>query len=216
MKEKTLYSPIAKMYGDAHKLMLFNRGVKSALKKAQINCPANGKILDMGCGDGVVGLNLLERFKRAKLFSTDIEENFLHQVLNNAKNNKVKNQVSVGFLDVSSPNKAKTLKGKLIYLKPKSFDIISASGTIGYSKNQIKTIKILLGMIKKGGYFVDLEMKESIFGNFIAKLYSYNLLPHTRIKNLFEKEGFEIMFFPLSFKQFPVNLTRTLIVARKK
>jgi ubiquinone/menaquinone biosynthesis C-methylase UbiE len=95
------------------------------------------------------------------------------------------------------------------------FDIVNASGVIGYAQDPWDTIETLLRLVKTNGYFLDLEMDESIFGKLMSALYNYPLMRLSSITQLVERKGFNVKLIPLGFKYFPVNLTRIAIFAEK-
>ncbi len=211
MADKDLY----KIYGWGMRLLGYDRSISNFIKKLNVHCPVDSKILDVGCGTGVVGLSLMEKIPKASLLATDLDQRLLHQVMANAKEYRLdKSRVSVGLSDVTSPDNV-TLTDSSILLKQKHFDIVSASGTIGYSKNQEKTIRKLLSLIKPGGYFIDMEMNEHLFARLVAYRYQYSIMSISNMKRIIESEGYSVEIIPLTFKNFPANLTRLCIIAQR-
>ncbi len=211
MVNKKIYN----LYGFFVKISGFERGMANFIKDLNLNCPANSRILDCGCGTGVVGISLMRKFQRSTLLATDSDKRFLRQTITNAKKGGfVKSRISMGFSDITSPDKVRLPNSSLILLRPQSFDIVSVGGAIGYSKNQKKTIKTLLSLIKPGGYFINLELNEGILGKWISKRYHYPIMPLVKIKSIIENEGYRLLSIPFSIRDFPANLTRTCFIAK--
>ncbi|MBW3017961.1 class I SAM-dependent methyltransferase [Candidatus Woesearchaeota archaeon] len=195
----------------------YERGINHFIEKISLDCPKNCRILDIGCGTGIIGLKLMEIFPDSTLLATDIEKNFLLETIKNAKKRKLStNRISVGISDVSHPKKIEFLDNQSELLKKQSFDIVCAGASIGYSKRQEHTIKELLSLIKPGGYFINIEMNEKHFGKKLSEKYSYKPLPLDNIKKIISDEGCEVSAVSFSLKEFPAGLSRHGIVARKK
>lgn len=209
--EKNLYNA----YGFFMKLLGFEWGIGRFINNLEIKQSGNINILDIGCGTGVIGLSLLKKFPKSKLLSTDIRENFLRETIRTAKKLGNEKRISAGISDVTKPHRIRLLDGSLINLKKESFDIISVGAAIGYSKNQEKTIKILLDLIKPGGYFINLEMKDGLIGNWTSSSYYYNSVSWKNIKKIGDEMGYSFSHIYLSSKYFPANLTRDCVILKK-
>ncbi|MDD5547402.1 MAG: class I SAM-dependent methyltransferase [Candidatus Pacebacteria bacterium] len=204
------------IYGVFSKILGVERGIDNFLKETDFDCQNDIKILEVGCGNGAIGLHLLKRFPKSTLLATDIEENSLKELIKNFKKQGVdNNRISVGLSDITTPDEFKSLNNSVSHLNPQSFDVVCAGGVIGYSKNQPETIKKLLNLIKPGGYFIDIEMNDKFLGKFIGSQYNYPIMPLKKIKKLIENEGYKVSIIPFSERHFPANLSRCGIIARK-
>ena len=213
MIDKNVY----KYYGLGMRIMGYDRSIAKLVKKLNLNCPPEAKILDAGCGTGAMGLSLIKKFQKSTLLATDIDQRFLHLVTAKAKRGRLdQTRISVGFSDITSPHKVTPTNSPSISLEQGSFDIVSSGACIGHSDNTENTIKILLSLVKPGGYFISLEMHHHFFARYIAAKYHYPRLDLTRMKHLIESEGFSAELTPLTLKHFPANLTRVCLIARKK
>ena len=76
----------SRIYDFFLKLLGYENGIDRFLRELKLNCSAGCRILDAGCGTGLLGLHFLERFPGARLQATDLEPTFLHATLANAKN----------------------------------------------------------------------------------------------------------------------------------
>ncbi len=212
MFDKNLYN----MYGLGMRILGYESGISRFIDNLDLKCPNNSKILDVGCGTGVIGLQLIKKFPESTLLATDIQENFLHETIANANKRGInEHRISVGISNIATPTKVKLLDGSSVSLKRESFDIVSVGAAVGYSKDQKETIKALLGLIKPEGYLINLEMNDKFIGTWTSSRYHYNIIPLTEMKKIIEEEGYKVFCIPLSVKYFPVNLTRVGILVRK-
>lgn len=192
------------------KLLGYEHQMGRFIYNLNIEAPENCNILDIGCGTGIAGLNLSKKFKSPKLLATDIKKDFLDKI--DKKN--IKN-IFTAFSDISKPESIMS-EGRSYKLKEDSFDIISACGVLGYSKDPKQTLSKLTKLIKDKGYLINLELNNSPLGKIIAKKYKYSIPSLKNLKISLQKKGFNISIIRLSPEYFPVNLTRTAIIARKK
>ncbi len=72
-------------YNAVMKLLGYERGIDLFLKGIDVQCEPGSRVLDAGCGTGMMGLHFLERFPGTTLLATDLEPNFLTATLGNAK-----------------------------------------------------------------------------------------------------------------------------------
>jgi len=211
----TFLYKLSALYSSLLKLLGYERGISHFIERLELECREEARILDLGCGSGVVGLTLLERFPRATLLATDIEPNFLKAMLANARERGIdESRITVGVADVSDPDRVTLLDGTVVNLDRNSFDIVSLGAMLAYSKNPAETIRRLLDLIRPGGYLVNLEMNRRALGRFVAWIYSYRPVPTDDIRELIEGRGHSFTDMPFSITDFPANLTRVGNISR--
>lgn len=204
-------------YGLAMSLLGFERQISRFLDEVVPASLDVKKILDAGCGTGVMGLQLLKQFPGSTLLATDIQERFLQGVLSNSqKQNIDQDRISVGLSDITKPSEVELDNGSVMALEKESFDFISLGAIIGYSKDQRKTIRELLDLIKPGGHLLNLEMNEELVGRWTSYRYEYDVMPLKEMTEIMVDEGCSVSMLPLSVKCFPANLTRVGMLVSKK
>ena len=126
-----------------------------------------GSLLDVGCGDGSISVNLLKTNKFIKKVTF---LDFSEQMIKITKN-KTKNLIGV---------KKKYIIGDIFLTKTKNkYDIILAVGILGHIKNIEKLMKLLKKKSKKNGLIVIQFTKQNhLFSNIYKKIMNL-----TNIKN---------------------------------
>lgn len=88
------------------KSMGFEGGIDRFLRDLEIEIPAGSRILDAGCGTGLLGLHFLNRIPGSTLLSTDLQPNFLRATLAKAaKRHLASERLEVATADISTPQK---------------------------------------------------------------------------------------------------------------
>lgn len=174
------------------------------------------KILDAGCGTGLLGLSLLQRFPQASLISTDLEPNFLQATLSNARSRGIaEDRVQVGLSNISRPAIFSSLDGQDQMIPQQSLHLISMGAVVGYSQDIEASLRQLVGLLAPGGTLINIEMSESLTGKYVAKRYHYRNIALSRMVEVLNEVGCEVVHQKLSFRHLPAKFTRTTIIATK-
>lgn len=194
----------------------YSKSIERFLSGLKLDLPRNARILDAGCGTGILGIHFLERHADASLLATDLEPNFLRATLSNAEQRGIgTDRISVGIADISAPRKVTSLDGKPMNLDDASFDLICIGAVVGYAQDTEASIRELISMLSPGGYFVNVEMNDSLTGRFVSHRYHYLNIPLSRMQDVMRCEGCELTVSKLSLHHLPAKLTRTGFIARK-
>ena len=207
-----------KLYGLIMKFFGYNYQISRFVRQLDLDLPECKKILDVGCGTGIIGLQLLERFQDASLVATDIREKFLKETLNNAHEKNISSErITLGISDVSEPDKVLFSDHKQQYLEKESVDIVCVGGALGYSKDWKKTINTLMALVRPGGYIINLEMNPGLVGKWVSRRYHYEIVPLLSIRQAIKEKipKDQIFYRPVPLRYFPINLTRKAVVIRK-
>lgn len=198
------------------KALGYEGSIDRFLDHLEINCRAECRIMDAGCGTGILGLHFLEKFPNSTLHATDIETGFLEATLTNAQRRGIDaHRVTLGLGDISSPEIWTPLAGSPEHLEPESFDLICVGAVIGYANDTEASLRKLVQLLAPGGYLLNIEMNESLTGRFVSNRYRYRNISLERMNSVIQAEGCELLSTPLRIKHLPAKLTRTAIVARK-
>jgi SAM-dependent methyltransferase len=198
------------------KVLGYENGIARFLQRLHVDCEPDCRVLDAGCGTGLLGLYFLDRFPGATLLATDIEPNFLRKTLANADKRGIGDErVSVGVANISTPRRLTSLDGASSALEDSSFDLICVGAVVGYADDTEASIRQLLGLLAPGGYMINIEMSESPTGRLVSKRYQYRNITLSRMQEVIREEGCEVNATRFNLSHLPAKLTRTAIVARK-
>ncbi|MEZ6121769.1 MAG: class I SAM-dependent methyltransferase [Planctomycetaceae bacterium] len=198
------------------KLLGYERGIDRFLQTVPLEVPAQCRILDVGCGTGLLGLHFLDRFSDARLHATDLEPNFLRATLANAEKRDIdRARIDVAVSNVSDPAQVTTLDGMVHSLPQNSFHIVCLGAVVGYADNIEHSLRNLVALLAPGGYLINIEMNESPTGRFVSHRYHYRNIPLHRMHEVIRSEGCDVSTRKLSVTHLPAKLTRTAIIARK-
>jgi methylase of polypeptide subunit release factors len=103
---------LSRLYGALLRLLGYERGISRFLDRLPLERPQDCRILDVACGSGVVGLQLMQRFSRSTLLATDLQKSFLQETRANAVQRGIDlTRLTVGTSDLSEPTKVKCPDG---------------------------------------------------------------------------------------------------------
>jgi ubiquinone/menaquinone biosynthesis C-methylase UbiE len=174
------------------------------------------RILDAGCGTGMLGLHFLQRFPKSELVATDLEPNFLQATLVNARSRGIdERRIRVGVANISSPHQIRTTDQQSVTMDDEAFSIICVGAVLGYADDIEAAVRHLIRMLKPGGTLINIEMNESPTGRFVARRYHYRNIPLSRMQEVIRAEGCDVTSTNLSILHLPAKFTRTTIIARK-
>ena len=203
-------------YNAVMKLLGYERGIDLFLKGIPVQCPAGSRILDAGCGTGMMGLHFLERFPGTQLVATDLEPNFLTATLGNAKSRGIElDRIQTGISNITTPEELTTSDGQAITLPAGSFSVVCVGAVVGYSSDIEESLRKLVRLLVPGGTLINMEMSESATGQYVSRRYHYHNISLSRMKEVLQQEGCEVSQTHLGFVHLPAKMTRVGIIARK-
>lgn len=136
--------------------------------------PNPKKVLDLGCGDGILGAFILEKYSRTELTSVDFSETMLEAARKRLKDSNSQ----ILSADFSSKNWVDSVYGN-------KYDVIVSGFAIHHQPdNRKKEIyEEIYNLLNPGGLFLNLEHVESASTSiediaddlFIDSLYNYHL-----------------------------------------
>ncbi len=213
-----LYSRLAPVWDATLTVSGFKRGLCRYVIKAVSECGvSNPKILDVGCGTGLVSFALLKKFPDAVVVATDVNEDMVRETEQIAKRKKItKEKMIIGKADVLDQETVSLSDGSKTRLPQGSFDVVVASGVLEYTPLDLAVPK-LLSLTKPGGRLVVISVKDSTpVGKLWGKIYKFDHVKEGALeRSLIENGCKEVIRSPFTFKEFPANVTRTGLLALK-
>jgi SAM-dependent methyltransferase len=134
--------------------------------------PSPSRILDLGCGDGILGRMLLDEHPAAHMIFADFSEPMLEKLRNRIGMNK---RATVINIDFAAPAWTKGIE------TGKPFDIIVSGFAIHHQPDERKRelYAEIHGLLGEGGLFLNLDQVRSATPS-ISKLFDSFFLDHMR------------------------------------
>jgi SAM-dependent methyltransferase len=204
------------VYNFFMKSLGYERSIDRFLRSVELDLSGPVRILDAGCGTGMLGLHFLERFPGSVLTSTDLEPRFLRTTVANAAQRGLDVQrITVGVSDISHPSRLQSPGGGAIELVAGSFDLICVGAVVGYASSTESSVRELVRLLAPGGTLLNLEMSESPTGKFVSRRYSYSNITLSLMQQVLREAGCTVRMTRLSLVHLPAKFTRVAVIARK-
>jgi SAM-dependent methyltransferase len=204
------------VYNFFMKSLGYERSIDRFLRSVELELSGPVRILDAGCGTGMLGLHFLERFPGSVLTSTDLEPRFLQTtVANGVKRGLDVRRITVGVSDISHPGRLQLSDGGLVELAAGSFDLICVGAVVGYASSTEASVRELVRLLAPGGTLLNLEMSESPTGKFVSRRYSYSNIALSLMQQVLRESGCSVKLTRLSLVHLPAKFTRVAVIARK-
>ncbi len=211
------YSRLVDFYQVSMELTGFSAALEKYVRRLPLELPAEARILDAGCGTGILGMAMKKSLPKSTVLATDIEAKFFPILKKQiAAYRYPPGEFQIGISDINTPEQVRLLSDQsTLVLAPASFDAVLVGGVLGYAVNPRDSVERLLKLVKVGGYFVDIEMSESVVGNMIGMFYKYQNQDRKAIASTLKKKGWKVQLRPFTLADFPAGMTRSGLIARR-
>ena len=190
MNSNGLYSSIAKSYDALLTLSGYRLAINHFLRQLPLEKNKVMRILDAGCGTGLYSLALLRHFPNASIAAFDLNEDMVKTFRSKlAKRKELGARVNLFLGNVAEP--LPKLNG--------GFDLAVTAGVLEYVDMK-KAVNNLAGHIPAGSYFLNVSVKDNIFGKFVGRIYDLDPYSPEEKVAAFTGSGFsmvKVMQFPL-------------------
>ncbi|OPY78691.1 MAG: tRNA (cmo5U34)-methyltransferase [Syntrophorhabdus sp. PtaU1.Bin153] len=159
----------------------FSEGVRGAIPGAKLQldiigkiikawCPLPSRILDLGCGDGILGRTLLDEFPTVRMIFTDFSEPMLDKLRGKIGTDERATIINIDFT-TSAWTKGVELQ--------RPFDIIVSGFAIHHQSDERKRelYAEIFGLLNEGGLFLNLDQVSSASPS-ISQIFDCFFLDH--------------------------------------
>ncbi|MBI4132671.1 MAG: methyltransferase domain-containing protein [Candidatus Sungbacteria bacterium] len=212
------YGKVAGAYDAFLTLTGFKRGVEKFLGRLEWPLPSCPKILDAGCGTGLMSIWFAKRLPDAAILAFDIDANMLREMEEIVEREEIsRERLVIALGDLTNPNYLH-IRGthELAAIPENHFDAIVVSGALEHVP-LAPTVERLVRLLKPGGIFFNLGVRRNPAGAVLGMVYRFRPYRLTELRRACEQAGLEdIRVIRLSVEDFPANLSRIAILARRK
>lgn len=210
------YGSIAGFYDRWLRVAGFKRGVEQFLDRMELVLPAGARVLDGGCGTGLISLWLLRRFADVHVTAFDIDRKMLAVAARRARRLRgVRGRLTLAEGDLAAPRRLRGVRGEPVVLTEESFDLI----VIGAALEHVplaQTLEGLYGLLKPGGLFLNLGVRDAGAAVVLGAVYHFRPYRTGELLDALQGAGFsDASVAPLPLRDFPANLTRIAVSAVK-
>jgi len=139
-------------------------------------------ILDAGCGTGQYSMAVLRKFPDARIVAFDFQEAMVNRTQKNLQRENLLNRADLFTDDITGP------MSKISRL----FDAIIVSGVLEYTPPEI-TIKKLSKLLRPGGYFLHVPVRNTLWGKIVGVLYRFKPYPQKKIISAFTENKLKLI-----------------------
>jgi SAM-dependent methyltransferase len=210
------YGRIAETYSAALTVLGFRRGVERFLDRLGLCFPPGARILDAGCGTGLLAFWLLSRFPDVRVLAFDVDPGMLAIARRTATRRGRDHRLELALGDLRrSDGVIGIVDGRPIPLGPGSFDGIFVGAALEHVPLD-ETVRRLGALLRPAGLLLILAVREGGVGAVLGHLYRFRPYPLSQLHAALSGSGLvEIRTVPLRSREFPANLSRVAILARR-
>ena len=212
------YGKIANAYDAFLTLSGFKRGIENFLERQNLRLPHHPKILDAGCGTGLVARYLARRYPDAEIYASDIDLKMLREMERMIEREGIeRRRFIIAEGDLTSPAKIRNIQNRQTIAVPENyFDTIVTSAALEHAP-LYETVSAIQRILKPGGTFLNIGMRDNPAGAILGMMYHCRPYQISEMRRACEQAGFDdIRLLRLKAEDFPANLSRVAIIARKK
>ena len=201
----SLYDRIARLYDLTFKFNGYGRSIELYLRRHPLPLPTGARILDAGCGTGLLTLALLRVLRRpARIFAIDLSAPSLQTARRAVEEYRAGHKHTVFF------TQANVLA---LPFPDRSFQFVVTSGALEYVPLR-EGLGELARVLSPGGYLLHLPVKPSPVTRLLEVMFRFKAHPPREIAentNRYFRILGQYHFPPLA----PIGWTKTAVLAQK-
>src|SRR5262249_10823368 len=178
------YGRIASLYDMTLTLSGFRHGVARFLDRLPLDLPRQPRLLDAGCGTGLVAEYLLQRFPQAEVVAFDVDRRMLAVMRRSVRRRpEAASRLTIGEGDLGAPERLHRLDdGRPLVPPPGGYDAITVGAALEHVPLQA-TLGGLHRLLRPGGWLLVLGVRAGPPGAILGRLYRFRpyRVPHLRL-----------------------------------
>lgn len=202
---RIFYDEIARLYDLTFKINRYGRSIEDYLRAHPLSLPPDARILDAGCGTGLLTLSLLRVLERpARITALDLSASSLTAARRGRREIVADERHQVGFT-----------QGNVLQLPfaDHSFDLVVTSGALEYVPLEAG-MQELARVVRPGGYLIHLPVRPSLASTLLEWMFRFKAHPPRAVAET-TRRYFHILshyrFPPLD----PIGWTKTAVLSQR-
>jgi ubiquinone/menaquinone biosynthesis C-methylase UbiE len=201
----SIYDRFTDLYDLMFRVNRYGRSIERYWRENPLPLPAGARVLDAGCGTGLLTLALARVLKRpAYISAVDLSNRSLHTARKAAKKANTGDRHEISFVRANALS---------LPFPDESFDVVVTSGVLEYLPLR-EGMGEMARVLRAGGYFFHLPIKPSPATSMLEIMFRFKAHPPkevaTHTRNYFSViENYS--FPPLE----PIGWTKTVVLAQK-
>jgi SAM-dependent methyltransferase len=210
------YGRIAQTYAAALNVLGFRRGVERFLDRLALRLPPGARVLDAGCGTGLLAFWLLGRFSDVHVLAFDVDPGMLAIARRRHARWGWDGRLELAIGDLRRSDRViGVADGRRIGLTPSTFDAVFVGAALEHVPLR-ETVGRLHELLRPAGLILILAVRERGVGAALGHLYRFRPYALSHLHAALASCGLvEIRTVPLRSREFPANLSRVAILARR-
>jgi SAM-dependent methyltransferase len=218
VRPRPTYRRVAGFYDHMLRYSGLACGIERFLARQPIDLAPGAHALDAGCGTGFLALWLAARYPQATVTAFDLEPRMLAVVARNAARNGVpRSRLVIARGDLRAPERLERYpEGTPLPPPTAGYDLVIVGAALEHVP-LAETVRRLATLLRPGGVFLNLGMRRSPVTSALTWLYHFRPYRPDELRGAAAAAGLTACRVePLPVRDFPANLTRLAMVARKK
>jgi SAM-dependent methyltransferase len=210
------YGRIARLYAVGLTALGFRRGVERFLDRLDLDLPPGARVLDAGCGTGLLAFWLLDRFPGVRVVAFDIDRAMVEVAAHTAARSYDGANLELAIGDLRDPDRLVRLAdGRPLVQLPGAYDGVLVGAALEHVP-LLETLEKLWDLLRPGGRLLILSVRQSGLGTLLGHLFRFRPYSLSQLHAALLACGLtEISSVSLRSREFPANLSRVAVLARR-
>jgi SAM-dependent methyltransferase len=211
------YGQVARLYEYTLRLSGQAKGIERYLARLPLPLPAGARVMDAGCGTGFLALWLAQRFPEATVTAFDLEPRMLEVLTRSTRRAGIPaSRLTIATGDLRQPDRLRRLAdGAALPPLTAALDLIVVGAALEHVPLE-ETLRGLTRLLRPGGLLLNLAMRDGLVTDLLRLVYRFRPYEPEELSGALARAGLNVLRMErLAARNFPANLTRLSILARK-
>lgn len=209
-KVEEIYNKKAGFYDKLLDFCQYQKSLQKFLRSLDISLPVGAKILDVGCGNGIVTEVLADKYPHAQICGLDLSTSMLEICQKKVPDAfLVQGNFNLGEGFVKYPS------NRAFGFVAGSFDMIISSGALSEHGDVEKSLPFVKNLLKPNGLFLNIGIGRSPIMHVLLKYWEAEAQGRRRFQQACFDAGFKkVETHKIPFKFAPTSLSKYMLTAR--